>query len=394
MHMTSLDGLVDAFLQRMRKTILPFWASQGFDSAAALFGERTDLNGKLVRDVPHRAMVQARQIYVYSDAERTGENPGYGEQAIQSLDNLLSRFSDKNDLQKGIAFSVSVDGAITSFDRNAYTHAFVLFALASAFRLTRDTRLLRAIESLVKFIDEYLGDNQAGGLFNRYPSPEIFKRQNPTMHMLEAYLALHEALPSGHFLERATAIVRLFRERLFQPDLGVIFEIYQADWQPERRTPDLYFEPGHQFEWAWLLSKYDMLSGSDHSYFCDRLWQAACRNQSTFPFLCPDEVAIDPTLSKHTSRLWPHTEGIRAAICQYERGNPDAEIMLERQLRTLHTFFLDRPFAAGWTDRVDARGEPTSDMVPASTLYHLYTALKELSRLREQRSERAASMRS
>ncbi len=93
--MTSLDRLVDGFLERMRKTILPFWASQGFDSDAALFGERTDLNGKLVRDVPHRAMVQARQIYVCSDAERTGENPGRGERAIQSLDSLLNRFSDE-----------------------------------------------------------------------------------------------------------------------------------------------------------------------------------------------------------------------------------------------------------------------------------------------------------
>jgi mannose/cellobiose epimerase-like protein (N-acyl-D-glucosamine 2-epimerase family) len=392
--MTSLDDLIAAFLQRMRRTILPFWASQGFDSDAALFGERTDLNGRLVRDVPHRAMVQARQIYVYSDAERTGENPGHGARAIQSLDNLLARFSDENDLQQGLAFSVSVNGAIISFDRDAYTHAFVLFALASAFRLTQDKRLLRAIEGLVKFIDEHLTDNQAGGLFNRYPSPEIFKRQNPTMHMLEAYLALHEALPSGQFLDRAAAVVRLFRERLFQSDLGVIFEIYGVNWSPEGRTPDLYFEPGHQFEWAWLLHKCDMLSGSDHSYFCDMLWETACRNQPTFPFLCPDEVAIDPTLSKRTSRLWPHTEGIRAAICQYERGNPDAEIVLERQLRTLHTFFLDRPFAAGWTDRVDARGQPISDMVPASTLYHLYTALTELSRVSEERSKRAASMRS
>jgi mannose/cellobiose epimerase-like protein (N-acyl-D-glucosamine 2-epimerase family) len=390
--MTSLNGLVDGFSQRMRKTVLPFWASQGFDSEAALFGERTDLNGKLVRDVPHRAMVQARQIYVYSDAERTGENPGHGERAIQSLENLLSRFSDENDLRKGLAFSVSVDGAIISFDRDAYTHAFVLFALASAIRLTRDTRLLRAIESLVKFVDEHLTDGEAGGLFSRYPSAEIFKRQNPTMHMLEAYLALHEALPSGQFLDRATAIVRLFRERLFQSDLGAIFEIYQANWSSERRTPDLYFEPGHQFEWAWLLNKYDELSGSDHSYFCDRLWETACTSQSTFPFLCPDEVAIDPTLSKRTSRLWPHTEGIRAAVCQYEPGNPDAKVVLERQLRSLDRFFLGRPFPAGWTDRVDAQGQPVSEMVPASTLYHLYTALRELPRFTAQRSEPPASM--
>ncbi len=69
----------------------------------------------------------------------------------------------------------------------------------------------------------------------------------------------------------------------------------------------------------------------------------------------------------------------QSSYCQYERGNPDAEIVLERQLRALQTFFLDRPFA-GWIDRVDARGQPISDMVPASTLYHLYTALKELSR--------------
>lgn len=378
--MTSPANLVETFSKRMREIILPFWASQGFDLVAGQFGERTDLEGMLVRDVPHRAMVQARQIYVYSDAERTGAAGGCGERALRALDALLTRYSYEGDLRKGLAFSASLDGTIVSSVRDTYTHAFVLFALASAFRLTRETKLLRAVAALVEFIDGYLADDHAGGFFERYPHPETFKRQNPLMHMLEAYLALNEAFPDGGFLDRATKVVRLFRERLFQADLGVVFEIYQENWSAIERAPDSSYEPGHQFEWAWLLNEYDKLSGSENSALGERLWEAACISQSTPPFLCPDAVAVDPTLTKYTSRVWPHTEGIKAAACRDQHGTSGASIVLGRQIRVLDSFFLGRPFPAGWMDRVDAVGAPTADMVPASTLYHLYTAFRELSR--------------
>jgi mannose-6-phosphate isomerase len=246
--------------------------------------------------------------------------------------------------------------------------------------LTGDQKLFDAVEAITAFIDDQLIDERAGGLFDCYPNPRAAKLQNPVMHMLEAFLALHEAWPDRGFLDRAGAIVHLFRKRLFQPKSGIIVEQYQRDWTAAPAVPGTYFEPGHQFEWAWLLRWYDIMSGKNHEFFEDRLWLAACERGMKPDGLCLDEVAVDPTLSKRTHRLWPHTEGIKAAIGRSERGDAGAEEVLTRLLGALNSNFLGRPFPAGWTDRVDPDGNSIIDMVPASTLYHLYSAFKETSR--------------
>lgn len=372
--------LFDGFHTRMRGVILPFWISNGFMPRLGQFCERTNLKGDPVQDVPLRAMVQARQIYVYSNAERTGEMKGGGEKAIQALAVLLERYSEDGDLKKGLAFSISPAGDIVSEVRDTYAHAFALFALASAFRLTGDQKLFRATEALVAFIDDKLWDRQTGGLFDRYPDPGATKLQNPVMHMLEAYLALHEAWPEGGFLDRAADIVRLFRERLFQPDLGVILEKYRADWTTEL-APETFFEPGHQFEWAWLLAWYDRLAGTDHDHIRQQLWTSGCKGLIGPALPCADEIAFDPGLSKRTSRAWPHAEGLKAAVIRYESGDPGAAAVLAGLLATLDSFFLGTPFPAGWMDRVAANGDPIADVVPTSTLYHLYSAFKETTRV-------------
>ena len=378
--MTSLFDSIDHFQTRMRGVMLPFWASRGFISDLGQFGEKANLNGELVRDAPLRAMVQARQIYVYTNAERTGEIKGCAEKAIRALDCLLTRYAEDGDLKRGLAFSISPAGDIVSNVRDSYAHAFALFALASAFRLTGDRKLFRAVEALMAFIDDKLWDHRAGGLFDRYPDPGVTKLQNPLMHMLEAYLALHEAWPDGGFLDRAGDIVRLFRERLFRPDIGVILEKYRADWSTEL-GPDTFFEPGHQFEWAWLLAWYDDLAGTDHGHFGHELWRSACKEGIAPGVPCPDEIAFEPGLSKRTSRVWPHAEGIKAAMIRHEAGEAGAAEVAGGLLATLNAYFLGTPFPAGWMDRVGGNGEPIADVVPASTLYHLYSAFKETTRV-------------
>lgn len=378
--MTSLFDLLDGFHQRMRGVILPYWASEGFLQRLGQFCERTNLKGEPSQDAPLRAMVQARQIFVYTNAERTGEMHGGGERALIALDSLLSRYSEDGDLSKGLAYSISPAGDIVSDVRDSYTHAFALFALASAFRLTKERRLFQAVEALLAFTDARLADGQ-GGLFDCYPNPGSAKLQNPVMHMLEAYLALHEAWPDRGFLDRAADIVRLFRERLFQPGSGVLLEKYGADWTAGEPAAETFFEPGHQFEWAWLLNWYDTLAGTDHRQFSGRLWTTACADGLAPGWFCLDEVAVDPKLSKRSSRAWPYTEGIKAAVLRREGGDRSADEVFAGLLTALDSFFLGRPFPAGWIDRVTANGDPISEMVPTSTLYHLYSAFKETTRV-------------
>jgi mannose/cellobiose epimerase-like protein (N-acyl-D-glucosamine 2-epimerase family) len=372
-HQKRFEGL-------MKGAVLPLWAGPGFIREQGLYCERMSLEGSPVTDVPMRAMVQARQIFVFTHAERTGVMHGVGETALGALDRLLERFSDGGDLGQGLAFSIAPNGDVVSASRDAYAHAFILFALASAYQLSRDKKLTAAVDAIVAFMDDRLTDKQFGGVFDRYPDPAAIKLQNPLMHLLEAFLALHEAWPDRGFLERAADIVALFRDRLFRPAHGALLERYALDWStPEPPEPSAFFEPGHHYEWVWLLQWYDRIAGTDHGATADQLWRSACDKGLGPDGLCLDEVAFDSALTKRTHRLWPHTEGVKAAVVCRRRGDPGCEKVLAILLNTLNSVFLAGPFRGGWVDRVDADGNPQVNMVPASTLYHLYSALVETS---------------
>ena len=379
--MTAVETPFVHFSTLMREIMLPFWSTEGWAADPEMFCERLDFSGHPMHEVPHRAMVQGRQIFVFTHAARLGVFPGGAEPAMRALHTLLRRFCDEGDPRNGVCFSVSPSGQTVSAVRDSYTHAFILFALASAYRLTGEAKLRQTIDRTVAFIDESLVDARHFGLHDRHPQPSGLKSQNPLMHLLEAYLALHEAIPDGPFLDRAAAIVAHFRARLFQDEPGVLLEFYDSDWsllqgQPEGR----FFEPGHQFEWAWLLTWYGTLSGTDQGALSERLWRTACAHGVSGAGLCFDEVGIDLAPQKRSHRLWPHAEAIKAAIVRRDAGDARAEEVAAAMAGVLDGHFLNRPFPAGWVDRIDADRQALVDFVPASSLYHLYSAFSELLR--------------
>ncbi|MGG2334310.1 AGE family epimerase/isomerase, partial [Salmonella enterica] len=80
------------------------------------------------------------------------------------------------------------------------------------------------------------------------------------MHLLEAALALFEASGDGLFRDLALELLVLFETRLFDAASGTLAEFFAHDWQRLRPSA---IEPGHQFEWAWLLHQAGRLVGAD-----------------------------------------------------------------------------------------------------------------------------------
>src|SRR6185437_5839099 len=46
---------------------------------------------------------------------------------------------------------------------------------------------------------------------------------------------------------------------------GAIREFYDAQWRPVAGAAGRSVEPGHQFEWAWLLARWAKLHGNTHA---------------------------------------------------------------------------------------------------------------------------------
>ena len=372
----SLNELssIDTYCTHLHEVVLPTWLSKGFCAKKGLFAERLDFQGGVIHDVPHRAMVQARQIYVYGHAALSGIFPAGGEIALQAMENLLARYGDAA-IESGFCFSISPDNKIISPVRDSYTHAFILLSLATTYQLSGDKRLRHAIEKTTLFVEKNLVDQRFFGVHDQWPPLQTRKAQNPLMHLLEAYLAVHEALPDGGFLDRASDIVRHFRDKIWIDELGILAEYYDDDWSKlDRRSDHAFFEPGHQFEWAWLLNWYGTLSGVDQKTISGDLWTSACRHGLKDGRLCYDEISLSMEVRKASHRLWPHTEAAKIAAVRAGTGMSDGLSLAQIMTLTLNDIFLRRPFEGGWIDRVDGNTMPLVDFVPASSLYHLYSA--------------------
>src|ERR1700733_6763929 len=92
---------------------LPLWGETGFDSARGSFVERLTFEGEPVHSAPRRAMVQARQIYVFSHAALLGWRPEGKVAALQVAHRLIDRYHGV-DGSRGWVFSVHPDGAATT----------------------------------------------------------------------------------------------------------------------------------------------------------------------------------------------------------------------------------------------------------------------------------------
>ena len=369
---------LEAFHDWIVGSALPAWSTFGFDSDAGRFRERLDGHGAPI-DVPHRAMVQARQIYVYSHAQLLGWHEG-GELADVAMASLERDFAHESAGQTSFAFSIDGRGGIASDVRDAYTHAFVLFAIAWLYRITGDVTLLTLAERTDAFVRAHLVDARHSGVFDAYPPTTRTKRQNPLMHLLEAYLALERSAPGRGWLARAATIIDLFRSRLFDRRRGVLLEHFAEDWSahPDAALADVV-EPGHHFEWVWLLGEYEQLAGIPLTEARATLHEFALAHGVSESGLVHDELASDGSVRKRSHRVWPHTEAIKAAVTRHADGDARAAALADGMADVLLERFLGRPFPGGWIDHISADGTPLVDYVPASSLYHLMFAATDAS---------------
>ena len=366
------------YVDWVRQRALPAWAGDGFDTRGARFVERLDPAGGQLA-VPHRAMVQARQIYVYAHAAALGWFPAGGALAEEAMASLRRDFLDESADVASVAFSIDpASGHVVSATRDSYTHAFMLFAIAHLYQLNSSPALLGLARRLTAFVEREMLDVVHGGVVDTLPATGSAKRQNPQMHLLEAYLTLEEAAPGRGWLERADALVALFHDRMTRAEHGVLLEYFATDWSAHA-DPAMaaVFEPGHHYEWVWLLDRHERLAGRNHATWRETLHDTATRHGHAPGGLIFDEVDVRHRVTKPSHRLWPHTEAIKAAVVRHRRGDAHALPFARRMATLLRVHFLDRPFVGGWTDQITPVGTPAVHYVPASSLYHLFLAATE-----------------
>ncbi|MEG9861205.1 MAG: AGE family epimerase/isomerase [Parvularculales bacterium] len=360
----------------LEKVALPLWARAGVNPEHGGFREYLTREGDVEDGGITRLRVQARQIYVFSHGAMLGWSEGL-EGARRGFEFLIS-YGWRED-SGGWCHRLTAEGTVYDGLRDTYDHAFVLLALAWYYRASRDDRALALIRRTLLFLDTHLLDTTHGGYREGLPD-EGHRRQNPHMHLLESMGALYEATGEIDYIVRSAELVTLLERHFLDADKGVLREFFAEDWQPIQTGKGEIWEPGHHYEWVWLLWCCKRWSVPFSSALPDRLFQfAEEQGINSTTGLVWDGVGLDGTIRGPTHRLWPQTERLRALIVRYKAGQTEASAITDF-VEALFRYYLNDPLVTPglWVDCVDAEGMPMGHVVPASTFYHLFGAFAAL----------------
>jgi mannose/cellobiose epimerase-like protein (N-acyl-D-glucosamine 2-epimerase family) len=360
------------------ETALPFWAERGVDRVNGGFVECVDLEGLARPQTNRRVRAQARQIYVFAHAFNVGWFDGR-ELATNGLDYLVDKaWHPAGD--PGWAHVLDSHGSIIDPRRDLYDHAFVLLALATLFKAGGDRQCLQLIDETLQVLDEHFSENNGG--FSESIAGGLPRRQNPHMHLFEAFLALHAATGESRFLDRADAIYALFAKHFLVENGTMVREYFSSDWSAWAKGSGDIWEPGHHCEWIWLLDRYAAAKKAalhlGGSALFERVVSLGIIGQTG---LLRAQMGADGSQVVMPSRCWMQTEYIKALLARFEAGDEGAQAQANSAIGTLFDRHLDPAYPGGWIDHVDENGQAQSLDIPVSTLYHLLCCMTETERV-------------
>jgi len=350
----------------------PIWFNNGIDWKQGGFYDALELTTLANGASRKRLRTATRQIYVFSEACRMGFHEGKA--AVEhGLEFLYSKAQSPSG---GYLSHFDLDCQPRSKDQDTYDLAFVLFSLAHSYRLLKRERERQEALLLVEHLNTHLR-HPIVGFLEGSPHQEP-RRQNPHMHLLEASLAWLPFDETGSFRRLADDLVSVFERHFWDPASGAIGE-YFDDSLSRHWAACKVVEPGHLFEWIWLLTQYQQATGKPQSHL-DQIYRFAHSSGKNIKTgLLFGELGIEGNAPGATVRLWPHAEWIRAEVSVLESASSNHTTMLEQATTALWRFLDAAPAPGLWVERHDgSRDQFILEPAPATSLYHIVGAFSAL----------------
>jgi mannose-6-phosphate isomerase len=361
----TLAAAAQAYGDWLRTAALPLWATTGVDPANGGFREGLTWEG-VPADPWRRARVQARQAFVFATAAADGGPAAWLATAKQGFGFYLQRARRPDGL-----FASALDLAGHPLEPVAplYDHAFILLALAG---LQRADPAEPAFAAEAEALRERLAVFRHDRGWFRETAGHPFQA-NAHMHLFEAALAWEATGADRAWSALADELAGLALSHLIEPASGVLREAFTADWAPLTGEAGL-IEPGHQFEWAWLLERWGAARAEEGARAAARrLFAAGRRGFDPARGVVVNALWDDFSVRDAGARLWAQTEHLKAALalgedaCALEAANGLA-------------VWLDTPVRGVWRERMRPDGGFLEEPSPATSLYHLFLAIRELAR--------------
>jgi mannose-6-phosphate isomerase len=190
------------------------------------------------------------------------------------------------------------------------------------------------------------------------------------MHLLESFLAL-EAVAGAPWAALSDEIAGLAMERFIDPASGAMREYFDAEWRALVGEDGLV-EPGHQFEWAWLLQRWGLSRAEPKALTAARrLYENGLHGIDAGREVAVNALWDDFSVRDGSARLWPQTERLKAALVLGEEGEA---VRVASGLAQ----YLEVPARGAWRDKLRPDGTFIEEPAPATSFYHLVVAILEL----------------
>lgn len=291
------------------------------------------------------------------------------------------------DPQHGGYFWGVGDQAPTDDSKQAYGHAFVLLAAASA-KVAGHPQADRLLTDVSTVLRERFWEERHGAAAEEFTrdwrSFSAYRGQNSNMHLTEALMAAFEATDDRTYLEMAESIATLLIGNITAKNEWRLPEHFNADWHIDRDySGSPVFRPygttpGHWLEWSRLLlqlwelggRRLDWLPDAARNMFRRAVAEGWDREKGGFYY------TLDWSGKPHLSDRywWPCTEGV-GATAFLNAINDDAfyEEWYRRIWNWCATHLIDRE-NGGWRPQVN------DDLVPSNGPFYgkpdIYHALQ------------------
>jgi mannose-6-phosphate isomerase len=270
-----------------------------------------------------------------------------------------------------------------------YDFAFVLLGLVTLRKAAPDAVSEEEIARCWRFISEVLSDTATGALWEsdlmarQGPRPQDLRAQNPHMHMIETYLQCFEMTGNTVWADRAKRLLQIGQTYFIEPDTGGVREFICWDLAPLATDTGRRCEPGHQYEWSWLVLRYRDLTG-DCGFddlarkMSDFAAAFGVRSTGVLAGAPLSAVDIDGNLIDGTHLLWPLTEAGKFHAINYRLTQDDHH---KQSLAAIAGLIFDKFFAPdaspSWVNQLDENGKVIWEAGLTRVLYHMALFITE-----------------
>mgnify|MGYP001440439155 CR=1 FL=1 len=366
------DSLIKNSQVYLFDKLLAQWLKHGIDSELGYSAESLNHDWSVNPVGRIRLLTQCRQLYTFSHAYTETNKT----QWLQPLKPLFEFILSKFWVDDAWIFSLNDDLTVKDTHSDAYALAFVLLSFSYYFEASQDPRALEYIERTHLFLQNNMAC-QNGGFLEHFPSTEdSVRRQNPHMHLLEGYLAAYKATQKQAYKEEIKKLLDLMTKVFFDASSNSLIEYFHQDWSVHEIF-GVGIEPGHHFEWIWLLHQaYKLFPNQHYLDIASLLWKKA-QNHGFDPRggIYNQIHATTGDIRDAEKRIWPMTEYLKA-LCAHQPTAPETLLKINESLEFLFSHYLAEDGA--WHEYLDAQNQIKEYPLPGTTSYHIFLGLIEV----------------